>query len=396
MPLTATIAPRAARAPRQRSASRGRRRPAPRRAAARAAGRARVRLAWKRRSAGSSYSRRHAGAHRERRHRRSRPVVRDPGTIVKRGPQFGAVDERIAVAAIGRDRELRAGSRRTSRGRRRRRRGRPPARSARCGSRARRAGRASTAVTALDARQRRRLVAHAATNRDRPARPRPRSHAAASLRTKPASPSCPRAGTRRAGTRRPARRPDPRPAPGVVAACTLSRGRRRNSERTKPYSRWSTASAPALDRARPFACWSPSRGASTSSKPAQTAARRPARPRRRRGAPGQHPEGAPPPAPYPQCASSIAARRRSRGTRAAADPRAAGDRLRRWLLDESEARRQRPHPGHRRARRSLPRSGRIRRRRSAAGPPPRLDRARAARGRRSPGPPGCAGCAPSG
>ena len=55
------------------------------------------------------------GAHREARHRRQRPVVGDAAHDREARPAVRAVDERVAVAAVGRVEELAPGSPRTSR-----------------------------------------------------------------------------------------------------------------------------------------------------------------------------------------------------------------------------------------------------------------------------------------
>ena len=100
---------RAAAQQRRRGGDRRRRHRRPRRRpAARAgphAGQA-LGCAWKRRSDGSSYSAWQAGAHREARHRRVGPVVRDPAHDGEARPAVGAVDERVAVAAVGRVEQL--------------------------------------------------------------------------------------------------------------------------------------------------------------------------------------------------------------------------------------------------------------------------------------------------
>ena len=158
-----------------RQARRRRRRAAP---TGRSAGHA-FGWAWKRRSRGSSYSAWHAGAHREAGHRRQRPVVRDAADDREARPAVRAVDERVAVAAVGRVARARPGTRRTWRCRARR------ARRARRGGRSRRSrkprspARGATAVqrTRLDDGQRRRLARQALDEAlDRgAARPRPRA-----------------------------------------------------------------------------------------------------------------------------------------------------------------------------------------------------------------------------
>ena len=69
--------------------------------APRPAGRAGVRLGVEAAVAGSSYSARQRRAHREARHRRQRPVVGDAADDREPRAAVRAVDERVAVAAVG-------------------------------------------------------------------------------------------------------------------------------------------------------------------------------------------------------------------------------------------------------------------------------------------------------
>ena len=389
MPLTATIAPSRSATPRRRPR---RLRPVrvdePRRGpqSGHAFG-----WAWKRRSAGSSYS------------AWQRSHIAKPAIVVS-GRSYGhaahdrearaavrAVDERVAVAAVGGVEQLaqaRLAGRRVGRDERvggappRARRDREPGLAAR-----RRRPPASTPVDDAPAAAPRPGSAGEQRVDGLRRRPRPRSRRRArrcgrSRRGR----ARPRAGTRTAGSRRPGRRPrrGTRDAlairraviPAVACAARRARARRacgrpRKTARSRPFGQ---SRVEAEQRGRP----PPSKPIHTTNPKSRPGPRRgggstrgASRTRRRANA------------PMAQCDELDLGARRARATSCAVS------RARRVLADQAPRCLENTRiAGHRhRARR---------RRGTIACMIIDLRRARGGRGRRSPAPPGCAGCAASG